>query len=246
MKVQYTPCSACGAVGEIGSNCQFCGTAIILKEGTTPSDSRLVSKRSISPQQYAERISIYQNVSKSCDTKLMYANIGDEQGIINLNGELVYPLQHDSKLELVSEGIVYIHPKYNRKPQNAIYTHNGKAIHLGELLNLETMEKCGNVEKVRNRFYIWESKRCQGQIDANSWDFIGAADGDRVKLALSHSQYCAMLDAEQAEKEAEIDKRRIEAEKQAERSEKRRERIKFIICMILLFLVILLTRMDIL
>ena len=60
MATQFTPCPACGAVGEIGSNCQFCGTAIILKEGAIPSDARIIKQRTITPQQYAEKVSIYQ------------------------------------------------------------------------------------------------------------------------------------------------------------------------------------------
>ena len=42
MATQFTPCPACGAVGEVGSNCQFCGTTIILKEGATFSDARII------------------------------------------------------------------------------------------------------------------------------------------------------------------------------------------------------------
>lgn len=92
MAKQYIPCPACGALGEIGSNCQFCNTTIVQKEGVIASDSRIVEKRTVTPQQYAEKISIYHNV-KSLSETYSQVSIGDQKGIINLNGDLILPLE---------------------------------------------------------------------------------------------------------------------------------------------------------
>ena len=92
MAKQYVPCPACGALGEIGSNCQFCNTTIAQKEGVIASDTRLVEKRTITPREYAEKISIYHEVYSLSET-YSEVEIGDQKGIINLNGDLIFPLE---------------------------------------------------------------------------------------------------------------------------------------------------------
>lgn len=94
MTTQFTPCPACGAVGEVGRNCQFCGTAIILKEGAVLSDVRVVKQRTVTPQQYAEKISIYHNIV-ALDSEISKVSIGGQEGIINLNGDIIYPLGNE-------------------------------------------------------------------------------------------------------------------------------------------------------
>lgn len=94
MSAQFTPCPACGAVGEVNSTCQFCGTTILLKEGATPSDARIIQQRTITPQQYAEKISIYHKI-ESLGDKISKVAIGQQEGIINLNGDLIYPLGNE-------------------------------------------------------------------------------------------------------------------------------------------------------
>ena len=117
MATQFTPCPACGAVGEIGSNCQFCGTAIILKEGAILSDARIVKQRTVSPQQYAEKVSIYHNIV-GLDSEISKVSIGEQEGIINLNGDLIYPLGNEP-----------------------IKRFKDKVVRIGKnLLNLETFE----------------------------------------------------------------------------------------------------------
>ena len=111
MATQFTPCPACGAVGEVGSNCQFCGTTIILKEGATFSDTRVMKQRTITPQQYAEKISIYHNIEGLCEGTLK-VSIGGQEGIINLNGDLIYPLGNERITKGFQEGIVKIGEKY--------------------------------------------------------------------------------------------------------------------------------------
>lgn len=92
MAKQYVPCPACGALGEIGSNCQFCNTTIVQKEGVIASETRLVERRTVTPQQYAEKISIYHDI-KSLSETYSQVSIGDQKGIININGDLILPLE---------------------------------------------------------------------------------------------------------------------------------------------------------
>ena len=70
MEKQFTPCPACGAVGEVGNKCLFCGTTVILKEGAISSTERIPQKRTVTPQQYAEKISIYHNVEPTNENLL--------------------------------------------------------------------------------------------------------------------------------------------------------------------------------
>lgn len=109
MATQFTPCPACGAVGEVGSNCQFCGTTIVLKEGSSLSTERVPHVRTVTPQQYAEKISIYQNVEGSKNSSnLMYVSIGDLEGLININGDLIYPLQHKYYIYIISDTVIFL------------------------------------------------------------------------------------------------------------------------------------------
>lgn len=122
MSTQFTPCPACGAVGEVGCNCQFCGTAIILKEGAIPSDARIIKQRTVTPQQYAEKISIYHNIV-GLDSEISKVSIGQQEGIINLNGDIIYPLGNEP-----------------------IKGFKDKVVQIGRtLLNLETFELVGTV-----------------------------------------------------------------------------------------------------
>ena len=106
MSANYTACPACGALGEIGSSCLFCGTHIFLKEGGGCLKSRIIKHRTVTPQQYAERISIYHGVEPN--GVIAKVNIGQEYGYINLNGELVYPLGLDENTRVLEESIVTI------------------------------------------------------------------------------------------------------------------------------------------
>ena len=111
MSKQFTPCPACGAVGEVGSNCQFCGTAIILKEGAIPSDARIVKRRTVTPQQYAEKISIYHNVV-GLNSEISKVSIGEQEGIINLNGDIIYPLGNERISKNIQKNIIKIGEKF--------------------------------------------------------------------------------------------------------------------------------------
>lgn len=102
MSKQFTPCPACGAVGEVGTKCLFCSTIITLKEGEVSYSERIPQRRTVTPQRYAEKISIYHNVKPiRYGENLLMVSIGDQHGLVNLNGDIVYPLGND-EIESVS------------------------------------------------------------------------------------------------------------------------------------------------
>lgn len=105
MQKQFTPCPACGALGEVNSTCQFCGTTITLKEGTIATNSRIVKQRTVTPQQYAEKIYIYHNVKPAGIFKIV--SIGEENGVINLNGDLIYPLGSD-EIKIMNDNTIIL------------------------------------------------------------------------------------------------------------------------------------------
>lgn len=105
MAAQFTSCPACGAVGEIGNACQFCGTTVIQKEGVVTTNARVVDFRTVSPQEYANKIAIYHEIETR--GKLAEVRIGDQYGVINLNGDLVYPLS-SSKITIKSDLVIYL------------------------------------------------------------------------------------------------------------------------------------------
>lgn len=123
MSKQFTPCPACGAVGEIDKRCLFCGTIIVSKEGSVISDARIVRQRTISAQQYAEKISIYHNV-KSLGDGLTMVSIGKMYGLINLNGDIIYPLGND-KIRLVSKDTIGLGHTYEETLSDATTYWNG-------------------------------------------------------------------------------------------------------------------------
>jgi hypothetical protein len=142
MQKQFTPCPACGALGEVNSTCQFCGTTIFHKEGIKTSDSRIVQQRTVTPQQYAEKVSIYHNII-GINSEISKVSIGNLEGIINLNGDIIYPLGNEpirlfknytvqiGKKFLNLENFEYIENPYHneavlekiKKLSNAIYNN---------------------------------------------------------------------------------------------------------------------------
>ena len=265
MSKQFTPCPACGAVGEVNSTCQFCGTTILLKEGTTPSNARIIKQRTVTPQLYAERISIYEDVDVYKESPyLRRVRIGDEKGVINLNGELVYPLQ-DANIEIVSDTKLYLnYGEISRKvlikdtvPRHCdfelrdlglgLYTPF-KSVELGVFLDLETLEKYDGIESTDtliSEFYAWDNNSCKGRIDPKTWKIIGPAtterEGQRVCDESEREKWIEEKRLKLKEKRlaAElIEKRRKESEKRAEemRVKNRRDWVIGIIFTILFIL----------
>lgn len=120
MASQFTSCPACGAVGEIGNNCQFCGTTIQAKEGNVITNSRVVNIRTVTPQEYANKIAIYHEIKTKGN--LAVVRIGDQYGVINLNGDLVYPLSGKYKYVSIESDLVI-------------------KVDFGTVLNIETLEE---------------------------------------------------------------------------------------------------------
>lgn len=106
MSKQFTPCPACGAIGEIGQKCSFCGTTIVSKEDSVISDARIVRQRTISAQRYAEKISIYHDV-RYLGYGLTKVSIGEMYGLVNLNGDIIYPLGSDG-IDQISKDTIAI------------------------------------------------------------------------------------------------------------------------------------------
>ncbi len=163
MAVQFTSCPACGAVGEIGSACQFCGTTIVQKEGVIATNSRIVNVRTVSPQEYANKIAIYRKI-ESYETYSI-VSIGDQVGVINLNGDLVYPLgkdriYHSSKtvvevghkyvnLETLEESFDYFFVKDKSNPQ-----------HLHRLLEPETWKIENTYTNIKGETHKYNYATC--------------------------------------------------------------------------------------
>lgn len=110
MGKQFIPCPACGAVGEVGSNCQFCNTVIILKEGVISSTERIPQERTITPQQYAEKIAIYHDIV-GIGEGILKVSIGKQEGVVNLNGDLIYPLGNEP-IKGFNDKVVQVGEKY--------------------------------------------------------------------------------------------------------------------------------------
>lgn len=96
MSKQFIPCPACGVVGQVGKKCTFCSTMIVLKEEDIPTSERAPQRRIVTQQQYAEKISIYHKV-KPCvsENTILAVSIGDQHGLININGDIIYPLGNE-------------------------------------------------------------------------------------------------------------------------------------------------------
>lgn len=151
MSKHFTPCPACGAVGEVNSTCQFCGTTILLKEGIIPSDARVIKQRTVTPQQYAEKVSIYHNVENIND-KLIKVCIGNQIGIINLNGDLIFPLGNFFDIE--------------RGPKEHIIKVYKEGKYDFSFFNLETMEEAEPSGFIQDKENL---ERILRVVDVDDW-----------------------------------------------------------------------------
>ncbi|MCQ2185461.1 MAG: hypothetical protein MJY92_01885 [Bacteroidales bacterium] len=94
MSKQFTTCPQCGAMGEIGANCEFCGAHIEAKDNSTVCNELIPQHRTISSAEFAKKVSIFHNVGNFIEG-LAVARIGQLNGVINLNGDLVLPLEYN-------------------------------------------------------------------------------------------------------------------------------------------------------
>lgn len=93
MDKTYAACSSCGAIGAVGEACEFCGNIIEPKPDSRTYSSRIVEKRTIPPDEFARKISCYRDIS-SFKGGCANVRIGDLNGLVNLNGDLVLPLDY--------------------------------------------------------------------------------------------------------------------------------------------------------
>lgn len=176
MEKQFTLCPTCGIVGRIGSKCQFCGEIVTLKEGAVASTERFPQRRTVTPRQYAENISIFHKVEPIND-RLLKVAIGEQYGLVNLNGDLVYPLG-STEIYSVYGNIIEFGYEYEETIKEAAtywdevlkeWKHE-KAITINRhitlgYLNLETLEESdggGFVRDKENRKHILNIVKVHG------------------------------------------------------------------------------------
>lgn len=218
MQKQFTPCPACGALGEVNCTCQFCGTTITLKEGTIATDSRIVKQRTVTPQQYAEKITLYHNVEPVGLLKIV--SIGKEYGVVNLNGDLIYPLGSD-EINIVNENTIELGYTYETTLKDAStywdnykqeWKHEGekkyKRFIITKYFNLETCiyaDKCGFIKDKEdpNKLYRvnvnknWEPMQTYINIEEKKHSFeyaesIEIKNIDRQLYLLHNGNECSL------------------------------------------------------
>lgn len=161
MQKQFTPCPACGALGEVNSTCQFCGTTIILKEGAITSDTRLVESRTVTAIEYANKISIYHDVEQITPLALS-VSIGKQFGLINLNGDLVLPLGERKIKDVWADTVVYDHDRGYYHLKNGDYANR-----LGMVKENNQPQRMHRVDVMNG----WKTINTYISIDGNTYSY---------------------------------------------------------------------------
>lgn len=82
MAHEKTTCPSCGGMGIVGSVCEYCGSVIQLSTPILEKGLSKMGKKTISGEQYAEKISKYQKVGEY-HGKLAIVSIGQRFGLID-------------------------------------------------------------------------------------------------------------------------------------------------------------------
>lgn len=91
----YSPCPVCGALGKIGSKCTYCGNLITESVKPDICKARLVPQRTISSEQFAEKVANYKYVGQFDEqSKCAKVVIGSNAGIINADGDVIVPCDY--------------------------------------------------------------------------------------------------------------------------------------------------------
>lgn len=98
-ETKYVPCQCCSALGQVGERCEFCGNTIVAKESARCLSAKIVSRRTISGETFAEKISKYHEVGDFSSNGVALVSIGDLMGAINKNGDLIVPLDYEYIIE---------------------------------------------------------------------------------------------------------------------------------------------------
>lgn len=118
MSDKYTVCPTCGAIGQVGAVCEYCGKAInedeIERSVALTFSKEVIPKRTISRQELAEKVSIFSRVYEyigKCAIASVYISsvLHDDRmyGIVNLNGDILFPPEYD-KIVLYKDGCAYL------------------------------------------------------------------------------------------------------------------------------------------
>lgn len=118
MSDKYTVCPTCGAIGQIGAVCEYCGKAINEEENersvTFTLSQEVIPKRTISRPELAEKVSVfsrvYEYVGKCAIASVYISSVlydGRMYGIVNLNGDILFPPEYD-KIVLFEHGYAYL------------------------------------------------------------------------------------------------------------------------------------------
>lgn len=95
MAQEKIACPFCGGLGGVGSICEYCGSVIQLSTPILEKGLPKTEKKTISGEQYAEKISKYQTVGEY-HGKLAIVSIGQRFGLIDRNGDLRVGLEYDN------------------------------------------------------------------------------------------------------------------------------------------------------
>ena len=96
MTHEKTACPSCGGMGIVGSVCEYCGSVIQLSTPIYEKGLPKTERKTVSGEQYAEKISKYQTVGGYCNGKLAIVSIGQRFGLIDKKGDLVLNLDYDN------------------------------------------------------------------------------------------------------------------------------------------------------
>ena len=103
---KFAVCPSCGAIGAAGMPCEYCGTTILASEDTITYGERIVPERTINPVAFAQKVSVFKNVGEYI-FNCAVVDMGDLSGMINLNGDLLFPLEY-GYIKMYPCGIAYL------------------------------------------------------------------------------------------------------------------------------------------
>lgn len=89
-------CPFCGGMVTVGSVCEYCGSVIQLSTPIFEKGLPKTERKTVSGEQYAEKISKYQTVGGYYNGKLAIVSIGRRFGLIDKKGDLVLNLDYDN------------------------------------------------------------------------------------------------------------------------------------------------------
>ena len=103
------PCPSCGALGEAGTKCLFCGMSIPKKDSSPKQPLiRFADESSVRAEVFAKRIAKYHSVGNYESPGVSKVRIGSLYGLINRNGDIVVPIRY-SDIEVSNGRWLFLH-----------------------------------------------------------------------------------------------------------------------------------------